>query len=161
MVRFCPGEDRFFGHGGQASGDGEWAKSHSFWFPLCGWGAGQCGELGTRQEELGELGDEDPDPILRSGLQGQGAQSGVFGGTGPVFTAGALTVTRLQVLNLAAPGVGHKRGQAASGGVGESQLSSWVRAFRSDYQAHPCWPTPQLGHTGQFRNLGPVADVTG
>ena len=53
-------------------------------------------ELGPGQEKLGELADENPDPVLGGGLQGKFGQAGVLCGADAVLAAGPLAVTELE-----------------------------------------------------------------
>ena len=91
---------------GDGPGYGEQLQAEPFWFPAAGSGAGQCEHLHPGGQLGGQLGDGDPDLVVREPGPGQVAQAGVLGVADPVLAAGPVAVPQLQVGQLAAGGDG-------------------------------------------------------
>lgn len=119
---------------------------------------GEREQFSPRQQVQGELDDRQPDASLIGPVQRELVQTGVLGGADPDLAAGAAAVPTFDILPVLAHVVFADCGQSKTGGIGEPQLRSGVRALFSDNHSHPCRPRLEVEEAGC---PVPVADLLG
>jgi len=111
----------------EAPSDRKEAQPKAFRLPAARWVVGEGQHLQPRGELDSETDHSQPELILGKPVQRKIGQPGVLTDADTVLTPGATAVAQFQISELAAAGVGDKRGQPQPVGVGEPQLRPRVR----------------------------------